>query len=184
MKKIEEQNTSDSKLTPEQQQSEDEFQKAIANIEQQGRQQTLEAGPQNPELLTEAGAEIGLERQSEELKAAEEKQPSHVMRTLSGWRKKIGVALLLGSSMVATGCNSSEKNVPSPEGQKTESRQDGFLDNGHERAHQATERAKAQFKHMKKMQGYHPSQEAKDSAKEMQETQIVQPIDDGSSQNK
>lgn len=85
----------------------------------------LEAEPQKVEVISEAGAELGLERQDKALQEAEKvetKQNKHAMATLYGWRKWVGTALLLGSPLVTTGCNSSEKPPRPDNSPKSEQR--------------------------------------------------------------
>jgi hypothetical protein len=80
---------------------------------------TAEAEPQSPELLTEAGAEHGLEMQSEAIGAEEKRQPkesTHILKTLNGKIRGIIGGVLIGmSSLVAFGCNTSETTVPGPD---------------------------------------------------------------------
>jgi hypothetical protein len=146
--------------------------------EEQNNIPPTETEPQSAELLTEAGAEHGLEMQSETIATAEKK---HNPGAKSALRKWIGAAMIIGASLVAIGCNAEKPSVGNPEAQKVESTKNGFTDNHQEHVKQSVKMARDQFKHMKEMKGYYPNKEAKDSAKDMRETQIVQPIDDGSS---
>jgi hypothetical protein len=112
------------------------------------------------ELSKEDKIDVALEKQDAQLNFREKNCGK---KTLSGLRKWLGVATVMGASLLAVGCNAEKSN-------------DGFTDNVHQNVEQRVKNAKAQIEWNKKMKNYKPGVEAKQSAKEMQENQIIQPI--------
>lgn len=116
------------------------------------------------EKSPEEKVDAALEKQDGQLTFREANRDK---KSLSGLKKWLGVAVLAGSSLLAIGCNSEKPSS-------------GFTDNPHEHVQRVLKQKKAEIEHMKKMQNYKPNAEAQKFAKEMQESRIVQPIDDGS----
>ena len=112
------------------------------------------------EISKEEKADIALERQEAQLSFREKNCDKKI---LSGVRKWLGVATVMGASLLAVGCNAEKPSS-------------GFTDNTHQNVEQRVKNAKSQIEWNKKMKDYKPSEETKKFAKEMQESQIVQPI--------
>jgi len=91
-------------------------------------------------------------------------------KTLSGLKKWIGVATVMGASLLAVGCNAEKPSS-------------GFTDNVHQNVEQRVKNAKAQIEWNKKMRNYKPGSGAKHTAQEMNEGQIVQPIQENNGFN-
>ena len=128
-------------------------------------EETPEIQPQLQEVETmevpvEEKVDAALERQDGELNQREAK---HDRKTLTGFRKLVALSMVIGSSLLAVGCNAEKPS-------------NGFTDNPHTNVEQRVKQAHEQFKHMKEMKNYKPGKEAKKSAKEMNEGSIVQPI--------
>jgi len=118
------------------------------------------------ELFKEEKVDVALEKQDAQLNFRERNCDKN---TLSGLRKWLGVATVLGASLLAIGCNAEKSSS-------------GFIDNEHQNVQQRLENQKKQIEHMKHMKNYKPGPEARQAAKEMQENQIIQPINDGTEQ--
>lgn len=103
-----------------------------------------------------------LERQEHGITQREEKYDKKV---LSGLKKWVGVATVMGASLLAVGCGAEKSSS------------DGFTDNVHQNVQQRLEQTRDRVRHMKEMKGYQPSEEARDVGREMNEEPIVQPID-------
>jgi len=116
------------------------------------------------EKTPEEKVETTLERQDAQLSFREN---SRDKQTMSGLRKWLGVSVLAGSSMLAIGCNAEKPSS-------------GFTDNAQQNVQQRLNQKRQEIKHMKEMKNYKPGPEATQTAKEMEESQIVQPINDGS----
>ena len=124
--------------------------------------------PEQPEVRLELSPvekiDVALEKQDAQLNFRERNCDKN---TLSGFKKWLGVATVMGASLLAVGCSAEKSN-------------DGFTDNAHQNVQQRLKNAKAQIEWNKKMKNYKPSEETKKFAKEMQESQIVQPIQEES----
>jgi len=134
----------------------EEFEKEPAEIS------ALENQTEIKQLSIEERIGDAFKKQDNEIVQRENK---HNKKVLSGLKKWIGTATIMGTSLLAAGC-SAEK-----------SSDDGFRDNTQQVVRQRLEQTRNRVKHMKKMQSYKPSKEAIDTAKEMNEGSIVQPID-------
>lgn len=145
-------------------------------IEEPITPQQEDAKPQKPENITneqlpqeiksekaqiEERVSIAFEKQDGEISRQESK---HDKKTLSGFRKWIGIATVMGASLLTIGCNAEKSS-------------DGFTDNEHNNVQQRLKLKQAEIKHMKEMKGYRPSKEVRDFRREMNEGKIVQPID-------
>ncbi len=91
------------------------------------------------EIPLEEKVDVAVGRQDDELS---QRELRHDKKALSGLRKWIGVATVMGASFLAVGCNS-EKS--------------GFTDNVHDNVQQRVKIKKAEIEHMKKTKGYEPS---------------------------
>jgi len=116
------------------------------------------------EKTPEEKVDTALEKQDARLSFRENNRDK---KTMSGLKKWLGVAVLAGSSLLAIGCNAEKPSS-------------GFTDNVHQNVQQRLNQKRQEIKHMKEMRNYKPGQEAQRAAKEMQESRIVQPVDDGS----
>jgi len=116
------------------------------------------------EMSPEEKVDTALERQEAQLSFREKNCDKKI---LSGFRKWLGIATVMGASLLAVGCNAEKPSS-------------GFTDNTHQNVEQRVKNAKAQIEWNKKMKNYKPSEETKKFAKEMQESQIVQPIQEES----
>lgn len=74
-------------------------------------------------------------------------QPKSVKSKKMSGLKKIGAAVVLGSSLLATGCSSEKQPIEKPEDPKVESK-DGFTDNAHENVQRRLKTKKDEIKHM------------------------------------
>jgi hypothetical protein len=138
--------------------------------------ENLEGGSQEPlEVIKDLPqeAEVHVEKTPEEkIDATLERQDAQLgfrensrdKNTMSGLKKWLGVAVLAGSSMLAIGCNAEKPSS-------------GFTDNVQQNVQQRLNQKRQEIKHMKEMKNYKPGPEAQQAAKEMQESQIVQPYD-------
>ena len=86
--------------------------------------------------------DVALERQDTELTHREEKYDKKV---LSGFKKWIGVATVMGASLLAVGCGTEKSSVETAKPHKTES---GFTDNTQKNVHQRLENKKKEIKRM------------------------------------
>lgn len=132
------------------------------------------------DLPIEERVDMALEEQEADL---EREEAPHDRKTLSGLKKWAAAITLMGSSLLAVGCNAEKPAVENADGQKVESTDSGFKDDYKARAKIEVKHAKERMKYMKESarqmkEGTHPSQrpETKKFVKEMQESQIVQPI--------
>ncbi len=85
--------------------------------------QSQQENIKNLELPTEERADVAIERQNVEISHREEKYDKKV---LSGFKKWIGVATVMGASLLAVGCNAEKSPIEKTAPHKTES---GFTDN-------------------------------------------------------
>lgn len=121
------------------------------------------------ELSLEDKIVIALERQDAQLNFREKNCDKNI---LSGFKKWLGVATVLGASLLAAGCRAEKPNS-------------GFTDNVHQNVQHRLEQQKRNIEHMKQMKNYKPGLEARQAAKDMQESQIIQPVDsDGAGMQK
>jgi len=70
-------------------------------------------------------------------------------KTLSGVKKWLASAVVVGSSFLAVGCSKEEEPIfNAPDGQKIESTQDGFTDNAHDNVKQRLKIKRDEIKRM------------------------------------
>lgn len=112
------------------------------NLEQDPKIENTETmpasvGPEAERPPLDARVDAALNGQANELGRREK---GHDKKTLSGFRKFIGTAMLLGSSFLAIGCEAEKPNS-------------GFTDNQHQNVQQRLEIKRQEIKHMKEAEG-------------------------------
>lgn len=102
----------------------------------------------NPEEQQETPEQAEISRQLKEMAESSEQpqaKPSHGKK-MSGFRKFVST-VVMGSSLLATGCNNEKSSVEKLDPQKVESK-DGFTDNVHNNVKQRLNIKKAEIKRM------------------------------------